>query len=80
MIITFIRELRDDIDILRSTWHHVSEGLGMQLQLEEELDSLKDVYFDNYGEIIYYKFIERRRFIRKKHHPGRAAQAVLSST
>lgn len=71
MMVTFLRELSDDIDILRSTWHHVPEAVGMRLQLESELNEALSDYEDRYSFISSFHFVAQRHLIRGKHHPGR---------
>ena len=71
MLITFTRPLSNDIRMLESTWHHVSEEEGVRLQLQEEFDYVPTAYLDSYGHTIVFRFVEHRRIVTGTFHPGR---------
>ncbi len=71
MLITFFKSLADDIHMLESTWHHVSEQEGMRLQHEDELTRTMDIFRDEHGREPRFAHLTTRRIVRGKFHPGR---------
>lgn len=71
MLITFFKSLSEEIHMLESTWHHVSQEEGVKLQHDDELLRAKDFIRDEYAWEPRFEHRATRRIVRGKFHPGR---------
>lgn len=70
-VMTFFRPMTHDAGYLESTWFHVPEDEGVQLQFEAEFNEVEARMRDNHDTDISLKILEKRRVVTGKFHPGR---------
>ncbi len=76
MLITFFKSLADDIHMLESTWHHVSEQEGMRLQHEDELTRTMDIFRDEHGREPRFAHLTTRPYCARKIPSGAQGAAA----